>query len=532
MSGRNKTVTERQGTAAERLFPRAAATIEFVAALGRGIGRLFRTAYLFRVELLLIGCGVWVWLRLWNWLGSPVTAGKVLGSILAVLLVLRLLYAAVGKAAPTIGKRADRLAGNPFGRALLRIAAAHTWLVGLRTVLRRHRVGRVLLWAAGMRARARVVRQMRDGLTGVRFENNAGKLPRIRKVRTTPVGERMTLVCKPGQSAELLDTRAEELRAAAKSRDVRIVRDPNRSDLVTVDVVRRDPLAATSAIRWDGLDHDALSMWDPVHIGMDENGDPVRLSMVERQIFLAGEPGSGKSSGEQVITCHAAKSPDAELLFIDPNRVQFAPWADRATAYAYADPDDALEVLNMVRAEGDRRLALLEKLPGVQRKLTREIAEGEGIPLWVLFIDELAYHTSVIGTTNGPFAKAARDIVSRFRAAGIIPVFATQRPTSDVVPTSLRDLFSMRTAYRTTTLASSDVILGEGWARQGYSATDIDLANRGVSWLLAEGALPRRVKWAWIDDETISDLSMTTVRFKPRRDPVPTPATDDTEQEG
>jgi len=83
---------------------------------------------------------------------------------------------------------------------------------------------------------------------------------------------------------------------------------------------------------------------------------------------------------------------------------------------------------------------------------------------------------------------------------------ATQRPSADIIPTSLRDLFGYRLAFRCTTEASSDVILGHGWANQGYCATDIDPAARGVGWLLAEGGIPRRLKTAYLSDDNIRAL--------------------------
>jgi DNA segregation ATPase FtsK/SpoIIIE-like protein len=166
---------------------------------------------------------------------------------------------------------------------------------------------------------------------------------------------------------------------------------------------------------------------------------------------------------------------------------------------------------------------LLRSLPGVVRKVTPDIAKEHGLPLWVLAIDELAFHTSVAGTDaqRKLFNTFCRDIVARSRAAGVIPVMFTQRPTSDVVPTSLRDLFSVRCAFRTTTKASSDVILGEGWARQGYSATDIDITARGVGWLLAEGQKPKRFKGAWLPDEAIADLAVSTLPHRPAPPPEP-----------
>ena len=372
-------------------------------------------------------------------------------------------------------------------------------------------------WSAGWFRCALTRRQLVAGLTEARAVAPSGRLPLLRRVRTTPVGERIHLRLRAGQSAEAIEARVEELRAAVRARDVRVTRDPGQAHRVIVDVVRRDPLAASANVAWTDRGADVLSMWQPVHLGVAETGEAVRLSLVERSLLVGGEPGSGKSSLLNVVVAHAAQSPDAHLLLIDPNEVQFGPWRHRALAYAADDPGDALDVLERVRVEIRRRLALLRTLPGVVRKVTPDIAAAHGLPLWVLVVDELAFHTSVVGSTaqRQAFTTAARDIVARCRAAGIIPLMATQRPTSDVVPTSLRDLFSLRCSFRTTTTTSSDVILGDSWARRGYTATDIDLTARGVGWLLAEGHHPQRVKAAWLDDATIADLAVTTIRHRP-----------------
>jgi S-DNA-T family DNA segregation ATPase FtsK/SpoIIIE len=97
-----------------------------------------------------------------------------------------------------------------------------------------------------------------------------------------------------------------------------------------------------------------------------------------------------------------------------------------------------------------------------------------------------------------------RDIVARGRAAGIIAVAATQRPSHDIIPVSLRDLFGYRLAFRCTTETSSDIILGHGWHARGYDASTIDPEDRGVGWLLAEGGIPRRMRCTWLTDADIS----------------------------
>jgi hypothetical protein len=102
----------------------------------------------------------------------------------------------------------------------------------------------VLNRLACARSRRRILACCRQ----TRVANAAGQLPRVLRSRSTPVGERLLLSVRAGQSAELLDARIEELRAAAKARDVQITRDPGRADMVTVEVIRRDPLTGAAPL--------------------------------------------------------------------------------------------------------------------------------------------------------------------------------------------------------------------------------------------------------------------------------------------
>lgn len=89
------------------------------------------------------------------------------------------------------------------------------------------------------RTRRRLLACMRE----TRVATSTGRLPLVLRCRTTRAGERLTLGLFPGQSAELLDARTEELRAAARAADLTVTRDPARADRVVLDVIRRDPLA-------------------------------------------------------------------------------------------------------------------------------------------------------------------------------------------------------------------------------------------------------------------------------------------------
>jgi hypothetical protein len=81
-------------------------------------------------------------------------------------------------------------------------------------------------------------------------------------------------------------------------------------------------------------------------------------------------------------------------------------------------------------------------------------------------------------------------------------------------PTSMRDLFGYRWAFRCTTDSSSDVVRGQGWASEGYTAADIDPLARGVGWLLSESGMPRRIKAAYLTDDHIKYLAAYAARLR------------------
>ena len=147
-----------------------------------------------------------------------------------------------------------------------------------------------------------------------------------------------------------------------------------------------------------------------------------------------------------------------------------------------------------------------------RRKITRD--DGEHV--YLIPIDEYAYFSATVGTKQQreQFAGLSRDLVARGRAAGVIIVLATQRPSHQVIDPSMRDLFSYRWAFRCTTDSSSDVVLGQGWAAEGYTAADIDPLARGVGWLLSETGIPRRIKAAYLDDDTIKYLAAYAARLR------------------
>jgi len=246
-----------------------------------------------------------------------------------------------------------------------------------------------------------------------------------------------------------------------------------------------------------------LSIWKPVHLGTDELGRRDEVTLAERNMLIGGEPGGGKSVALQLIVAHGALSPDCKLILVDGKRVELGLWRDCAERFIGPSIDDAIDTMRWLQDQIDERTGWL-----LDHKM-RKITPGLGWPVYLMPVDEVAYYSATVGTSvqQKEFNACNRDIVARGRAPGIIPVEATQRPSADIIPTSLRDLFGYRWAFRCSTEASSDTILGHGWASMGYSATEIDPQSRGVSWLRAEDGIPRRVKAAYLTDEEIIFLA-------------------------
>lgn len=260
----------------------------------------------------------------------------------------------------------------------------------------------------------------------------------------------------------------------------------------------------------------SLSMYDPVYMGVDEYGQRVELELIYRNLLLGGEPGAGKSVALNNIVAHAALSTDTSLWLFDGKQVELGLWRAVADVFVGPDMDEANQRLRQLQTELDRRYTELDR---VRR---RKITQSDPVEVIVLVVDELALYSITYGTREQQteFVTLLRDVIARGRAAGIIPITATQRPSADIVPTSLRDLFGFRCAFRCSTDSSSDVILGRGWAEQGYSAAGILAEDLGVGLLRAEGETPRRLKTGYLSDADIYGIVEYARQLRTHREPA------------
>jgi FtsK/SpoIIIE family len=351
-------------------------------------------------------------------------------------------------------------------------------------------------------ARSHVRRRWALACRHAELASRNDRVPWVMRCSLTRAGEQLRVRLAAGSQVPDLENASERLAAFLGVREVRVTRDPANARYARVVVLRRDPLADPTPIPWPLANADRCSLWAPIPVGEDEDGNQVTVALPERNLLAGGEPGAGKSTVVQLLIAAAALDPTVVLTLFDPKLVELAVWQGCAARLVGPNVEEAIEILKALIGElDDRYLTLLANR-------ARKVEHGDGLPLHLVVVEELAFYT------NGPDRKAAqafsvllRDFVARGRAAGMVTVATTQKPSADVVPTYLRDLFGFRWALRCSTPEASDTILGRGWASQGHSAAQIDPTARGVGLLLQEGGVPVRLRSCYLDDLDLADLA-------------------------
>jgi hypothetical protein len=351
-------------------------------------------------------------------------------------------------------------------------------------------------------ARSHVRRRWALACRHAELASRNDRVPWVMRCVLTRAGEELRVRLPAGAQVPDLEQAAERLAAFLAAREVRVTRDPANARYARVVVLRRDPLADPTPVPWPQVQAGRCSLWAPIPVGVDEDGSEVTVTLPERNLLLGGEPGAGKSNVLQLLVAVGALDPSVRLTLFDPKLVELAVWQGAAARLVGPNVEEAIAILKQLISElDDRYLTLLANR-------ARKVTQGDGLPLHLVGIEELAFYT------NGPDRKAAqafstllRDFVARGRAAGMVTVATTQKPSADVVPTYLRDLFGFRWALRCSTPEASDTILGRGWASQGYSAAQIDPTARGVGLLLQEGGVPVRLRACYLDDLDLAELA-------------------------
>jgi S-DNA-T family DNA segregation ATPase FtsK/SpoIIIE len=205
-----------------------------------------------------------------------------------------------------------------------------------------------------------------------------------------------------------------------------------------------------------------------VPIGVNVRNQLIELKMDAhdlRSAIVGGVPGGGKSS----FICALIGS---LAMRYEPSQVQFAlfdgkggvelnymngsPFLAKPVAI---DSDSATDLMNWVKEEIDRRFELLESA-GAQELETYNAKQSkeDKLPYLLAIVDES--HDLFDFSKDTPELKAACSSASRGRAAGVMLLFATQRPDRNVIPGQIDAKCAMRVGFQLEKSSDSEMVLG------------------------------------------------------------------------
>lgn len=258
-----------------------------------------------------------------------------------------------------------------------------------------------------------------------------------------------------------------------------------------------------AAKRWD--------FWkDGIPLGPDARNNRHTLDLIWSSIMIGGLMGYGKSYLARLIAAAAALDPTVRIIVITGKTgPDWAPLKNVAHQWiAGASPDiirKVLRVMDTTITEMQDRGTELDRLYEVspekvpEGKVTPELA-ADGMGPVLLVVDELqelldgaalvqvAIDEETTPEGGRPKTKNARDIlvdsfaryvrVTRFVLG--MGVFITQRPSSDSVPTKLRDVCAKRGSFRVKGQNSAKMVLGDDPVNQGAAPHLLGEDSKGV----------------------------------------------------
>ncbi|PZS16979.1 MAG: hypothetical protein DLM54_10470 [Acidimicrobiales bacterium] len=323
-----------------------------------------------------------------------------------------------------------------------------------------------------------------------------GQAGRVVSVVGDEWGTTSTYRLWPGQGPAAFEARAVELAHAMGVLTAR-VSSPGPG-LVMVRYLTGDPLGAVSLRPWPLMSVARWQLGDAVPSGVGEDGRVVTVALWSSSVLLAGSPGSGKSATMWLLVLAAMLDPSVRLMAVDlKGGVELGLVASRAERLA-TTLDDAVAVIDDALVEVSGRYGVLR-----ERGLRKVESGDPSMPPLVVVIDELAELTGTGSKESKAAGESLRRLVATGRAAGVTVIAATQKPSSDVVPTGLRDLFATRIGLRCGMRGQAETIAPE----IAGELTKIPASQPGTAYVVDEGGSWQRFRAWYLTDDMVRQVA-------------------------
>lgn len=222
----------------------------------------------------------------------------------------------------------------------------------------------------------------------------------------------------------------------------------------------------------------------------------------DSHMLVAGTAGSGKSEWLRaaIASLLAQNTPATlKLLLIDPKRTAFHAFEDSPSLYApvvYPDDTEIAPIFTQLIDEMERRYRTISDAGLAD--LGAYNAIHDPLPRIVCFCDEYADLIMADPKQRKEIERLVGRLSAKGRAAGVHLVFATQRPSREVVTGVIDTNLMARVCLRVVKPAESRIVLG---------------GDNGASTLLGRGDLlfknlgaPVRLQSPFVEDEELAAL--------------------------
>ncbi|MCE5287058.1 MAG: DNA translocase FtsK [Pelosinus sp.] len=239
-----------------------------------------------------------------------------------------------------------------------------------------------------------------------------------------------------------------------------------------------------------------------VALGKDIAGQPIIADLSKMpHMLVAGATGSGKSVCINTLLSSIlfkATPEEVKFILVDPKVVELSNYngIPHLMTPVVTDAKKAAAALNWAVQEMERRYAVFAGA-GV-RDISRynEIADGAGLPLILIIIDELA---DLMMAAPVDVENAICRLAQKARAAGLHLVLATQRPSVDVITGTIKANVPSRISFAVSSQIDSRTILDMAGAEKLLGKGDMLFYPVGA-------AKPLRVQGAFISDSEVEAL--------------------------
>ena len=241
-----------------------------------------------------------------------------------------------------------------------------------------------------------------------------------------------------------------------------------------------------------------VDLFQPQPFGTDQRGRWVDLRLMFTSVAIGAIPRMGKTFALRELLLIAALDHRVELHTYDLKGTgDLDPLEPVTHVHGVGDEpeeiDKAVTDLRQLRDELRRRARLIRDLAkqgmAPENKVTPELASKKSLGLQpiVIGVDECQ-----VWFEHPDYGEELEDIctdlVKRGPALGIVLALATQRPDAKSLPTGISANVSTRFCLKVQGQTENDMVLGTSKYRQGVRATTFAWEDKGIGYLVGEGA--------------------------------------------